>query len=344
MGRLGDVGQAEQARRVRLRREDGDACRRRERVDVGEIERRHRHQIAMAQHRALGPAGGAAGVEQPGEVVAARDRSRHRVGARELAPESSPRTTRRVERLESRAQSPRRDRTSPGTAAPRILGGHEGDFAGVQLGVGRHGDEAGAPDREQDREIVGIVGHRQHDAVAGLQAERPKPAGQPRRQRAIGRVVVEPAGRRPRRRARPGSSRGGVEGDARGSWSPLRLFRGCVIATAASSTPRRPPPFSTSATRAPATWRVAGFAAQLRDEFEHLSEPGRADRMALRSRPPERVEGDPAAEPRLAALGCRTAFAEAKKPSISLCRISPKAVASWHSTTSMSSGPRPARL
>ena len=39
------------------------------RVDIGEIAQRRRHQIAMAQHHAFWPAGGAGGVEQPGEIV-----------------------------------------------------------------------------------------------------------------------------------------------------------------------------------------------------------------------------------------------------------------------------------
>ena len=42
---------------------------RRRLVDIGEIAQRHRHQIAVAQHHALGAACGARGVKQPGEIV-----------------------------------------------------------------------------------------------------------------------------------------------------------------------------------------------------------------------------------------------------------------------------------
>jgi hypothetical protein len=37
--------------------------------DIGAVARRHRQQISMAQHRAFGPAGGSAGIEQPCNVV-----------------------------------------------------------------------------------------------------------------------------------------------------------------------------------------------------------------------------------------------------------------------------------
>ena len=44
-----------------------------------------------------------------------------------------------------------------------------------------------------------------------------------------------------------------------------------VIATAASSTPRSPPPFSASAILRALDLTRAGLAAQLPDELEHLS-------------------------------------------------------------------------
>jgi hypothetical protein len=37
-------------------------------IDVGVVVERHGEQVAMAEHRALGPAGGARGVEQPGQI------------------------------------------------------------------------------------------------------------------------------------------------------------------------------------------------------------------------------------------------------------------------------------
>ena len=52
----------------------------RDRVDLGQIGKARLRQHAMGQHRALRPAGGAGGVEQPGEIVAVARRDRHRVG------------------------------------------------------------------------------------------------------------------------------------------------------------------------------------------------------------------------------------------------------------------------
>ena len=51
--------------------------------------------------------------------------------------------------------------------ARRAIRDDVGKFARMQFGVGGHRDKPGPPDREQDRQIFWIVGHRQRDAVAG---------------------------------------------------------------------------------------------------------------------------------------------------------------------------------
>ena len=54
----------------------------------------------------------------------------------------------------------------------------------------------------------------------------------------------------------------------------------------------------------------AGFAAQLRHQFEELADAGGAERMALRFEAARRIDRDAPAERELAALGGRAAAAE----------------------------------
>src|SRR5437660_459704 len=61
---------------------------------------------------------------------------------------------------------------------------------------------------------------------------------------------------------------------------------------------------------------LAGLAAQLRHQLEDLPEAGRADRVALRFQPAGRVDRDPSAERRLAALGDPAALAEGAEAEI----------------------------
>ena len=51
-------------------------------VDIDEVARGHRQQVAVTEHRALGAAGGAARVEEPRRILrrAARDRPRFERG------------------------------------------------------------------------------------------------------------------------------------------------------------------------------------------------------------------------------------------------------------------------
>ena len=82
-----------------------------------------------------------------------------------------------------------------------------------------------------------------------------------------------------------------------------------VTTVAASSTPKKPPPFSAAANRASDDLPRAGLTAQLHHEFMNLDRAGRADRMALRHKSARRIDRNAAAEPCLAALGHRSAFA-----------------------------------
>ena len=50
------------------------------RLDVGQVRHRHRQQVAVRQHRALGAAGGAAGIEQPGQGLRGYGGRRQRIG------------------------------------------------------------------------------------------------------------------------------------------------------------------------------------------------------------------------------------------------------------------------
>ena len=66
----GDVGEAVEAGAMRQRRGVQDGVARVDVVDVGVVAVAGKQQVAVAEHRALGPPGGAAGVEQPGLGVA----------------------------------------------------------------------------------------------------------------------------------------------------------------------------------------------------------------------------------------------------------------------------------
>ena len=57
-----------------------------DRFDFGEIGERLLHHVAMGEHRAFGPAGRAARVKQPGEIVAAARHDVDAIAFRELSP------------------------------------------------------------------------------------------------------------------------------------------------------------------------------------------------------------------------------------------------------------------
>ena len=89
-----DVRQRVEPRAVRHRRGVDDAVVRADPVDVGEVAERHREQVAVRDHHALGPPGRAARVEEPGQVVGRRVGDRRAVRRRRAAGDT-PRSRRR---------------------------------------------------------------------------------------------------------------------------------------------------------------------------------------------------------------------------------------------------------
>jgi hypothetical protein len=159
-----------EAAAVRHRRRVDDGIVGADRVDVDEIGQPHRHQVAVRQHHALRAAGGAAGVEEPGQVLrlAFGRRRRPRVG----------------ERREQRIGRGRFGVDLPLQAGQRLgrdIARHEGPaglrvvddprhLRRVQLGVHRHHHQPGPPGAPQDLQIARVVAHEDQHAVAGLQA------------------------------------------------------------------------------------------------------------------------------------------------------------------------------
>ena len=148
-----------------------------DRLDVGQIGQRHRHQIAVRQHRALRPAGGAARVKQPGEIVGA---SRHDIDAVALA-EAPPfgaggddgAAMRRDIVGEVGARQDQRRLRMPDNVT---------ELVGVQLGVHRHRDESGVPDRKQRFEKFRAIAHGDRHPIL-RPAQRAQVAGEDARAR-----------------------------------------------------------------------------------------------------------------------------------------------------------------
>jgi hypothetical protein len=142
-------------------------------IDVGEVVERHRQKIAMGERGALGPAGGAGSVEQPGGI----GRLRFGHGDRIADTHEAVRPRRDID-----------DFAEPGRFLGRLgdgvgeIGRHEaqfcarvlqdeGELLGVQLGVHRHGAEAGMPDRVHDLDRFDAIGHGECHALAAAETE-----------------------------------------------------------------------------------------------------------------------------------------------------------------------------
>ncbi len=190
--RRGDVRQDVHTGSVRHRRRVDDAVVLGDVVDVDEVARRHRQQVAMAEHRALRPAGGAAGVEQPGGVFGCAGRDRHRFGGGEL------RIVRILDRDHGaqlgKLRAQRRDlmrEIAAGEADARIrMRENEADLARVQLGVDRHSDPTTVPAGEQALDEGGAVAHHQRHPIARLQLETRAEAAGDRRDASHQRAVI----------------------------------------------------------------------------------------------------------------------------------------------------------
>jgi hypothetical protein len=214
---VGDVGQHVEARAVRHRRGMDDGVAGRDGIDIGEIIEDRRHQVALGQRHALGPAGGAAGVEQPG-----------RVGRRPLG-----RFDRRDEqRVPCRAAGfDRFDQARHGQTGQRGMEVGRGEaqpaaavaedvfeLLRMQLGIDRHRHQPGMPAGEHRLGIRGAVLHHQADAIAGRQARR-QPAGQARDACGEFGIAGDDVGA-DRQRGALGMAAGGAgkeEGDVHGS-------------------------------------------------------------------------------------------------------------------------------
>ena len=166
MRRLRDMRQAEQSCRVRLRREMEETIVGREEINVRQIADGHCREITMAQHRALRLSGGPARVEDPREVVRFAVDDAGRVGEGQFAPF---RVAEHDETLEAGQRPGEGTRHIGGCKAyaRRAIRDDIGEFARVEFRVGGHRDKTGPPDREKDRQIFWVIGHRQHDAIAG---------------------------------------------------------------------------------------------------------------------------------------------------------------------------------
>ena len=132
---------------MRLRRQMKETILPAEEVNVGEVSDSHGHQISMAQHRALWLAGCAARIEDPCQVFGAPLGDAVGIDGDEVEPillsrHNEPHAP--WQQSGDRLCDVRGRETKPRAA---ILN-NVGEFAGVQLGVRRHSDQSGAPDRE----------------------------------------------------------------------------------------------------------------------------------------------------------------------------------------------------
>ena len=163
-------------------------------VHVGKIAKGGAHQIALREHDALGPAGGAARIEEPGHVVAVALGQSERLSADEagIVPArhlDDPLESRRPrpERLDGGGQL----RGCQADARAAVLE-DIGDLARMQLGVDRYGDEPRVPAGVHRLDILGQVLHHESDAVIQAEAELlGEPAREPRNAERQSAIVEE---------------------------------------------------------------------------------------------------------------------------------------------------------
>ena len=152
-------------------------------VHVDKIGQAHGHQVAMAEHHALGLARGSAGIEQPGQVLrsACRDRRRWQGEQRFVVGAQG------IDGAIGRVQALAHVRCDERPACLRVVKDPL-RLAQVQLGVHRDHRESGPPGAVHKLEIGRMVAHVQRNAIAGLQAGGPERRGQaprPVRQSAV---------------------------------------------------------------------------------------------------------------------------------------------------------------
>ena len=148
-----------------------------DRVEVAQVGRGHRGEVAVGERRALRPPGRPRGVEQPGRVVVRgagqgrRRRGEARSRSRSRRPEPS---------AAGHPHDPDPLRQGAGGGG-RLVADDDGgraavaddvaDLVGVQVPVDRHGDEPAVEGGPERLDQLGAVGHQQHDAVTGPQPE-----------------------------------------------------------------------------------------------------------------------------------------------------------------------------
>ena len=147
------------------------------------------HQIAVAEHHALGTAGGAAGIEDAGKIGAIAHRIRHRLAAfdQRLVPFHSRRRFAFVGVDQLQARNSLRQRRADG--GKRLVDEQDVGAAiahGVFVlerapaDVERHDDGAGPAGGQIKLEIAVGVERQHRDAVADAGAERTNSCGKPR--------------------------------------------------------------------------------------------------------------------------------------------------------------------
>ena len=219
-------GEVPQARAVADRGGMHDRTAGRRPVDIGEVVERHRQEIAMREHGALGPAGGARRVEEPRQIGGLRFRQGDGIAhfhegvgpCRDVDDLLEP--GRLLGRLGDGRGEIGRHEAEPGAGILQ----DEGELPGVQLGVHRHGAEAGMPDRVHHLDRLDAVRHGEGHAIAAHQTEAAREVHAHHRnlapQVAIGEMGRGRRGRAPADRGIPGPI---PAADGRCSWRPRLL-------------------------------------------------------------------------------------------------------------------------
>src|SRR4029077_19534896 len=156
------------------------AVARRGRVDIGEVGEARLREIAVREHRALRPAGGAGGVEQPGEIVAVARRDGYRVSGEQRVALAAPDDNqaleaRRCVRRDFGVETRRRKAYSCAGMLQDVT-----ELTPMQLGVCRHGSETAVPDAENRLDVFDAILRNDGDAIAGLEPEAMQRARKPR--------------------------------------------------------------------------------------------------------------------------------------------------------------------
>ena len=139
-----------------------------DRVDVGKIIQDRRHDVLLRQRHALGAAGGAAGVEQPGRIIGRARGDGHRRAGCERGVARAVRVDHFVQTVHARRE--RRHRVveigAGETQARAAVLQDEFEFARMQLGVDRHRAQARVPAGEHQLDVLRAILHHQRDALA----------------------------------------------------------------------------------------------------------------------------------------------------------------------------------